>query len=117
MQIAVIVLSVLLAAVFVASALFKVVRNPTGADAAYDLGYPIRLWRVVGWLEIVGALGLLVGLFYRPAGEAAAVLLIALMLVLVLSHLRVKAPPAKLGTPLALGALAALTLLLHVETA
>jgi uncharacterized membrane protein YphA (DoxX/SURF4 family) len=117
MQIATIVLSVLLAAVFVASALFKVVRNPTGADTAYDLGYPIRLWRVVGWLEIIGALGLLVGLFYRPVGEAAALLLIVLMLALVISHLRVKASPAKLGTPLALGALAAVALLLHVEAA
>ncbi|HEV7754616.1 MAG TPA: DoxX family protein [Mycobacteriales bacterium] len=117
MQIATIVLSVLLAAVIVASALFKVVRNPTGADAAYDLGYPIRLWRVVGWLEILGALGLLVGLFYRPVGEAAAILVIVLMLGLVISHLRVRAAVAKLGTPLALGALAAVTLLLHVEMA
>jgi uncharacterized membrane protein YphA (DoxX/SURF4 family) len=116
MQIVRIVLTVLLAAVFVGKALFKVVKNPTGADTAYDLGYPIRLWRVIGWLEILGALGLLVGLFYAPVGEVAALLLIVLMLVLVISELRVKAL-ARVLTPLALGALTAVTLLLHVETA
>jgi uncharacterized membrane protein YphA (DoxX/SURF4 family) len=114
--IATLILSLLLAAVFVASALFKIVRNPTGADQAYDLGYPLGLWRVVGWLEVAGALGLIVGLFYPPVGEAAAILLILLMIVAVISNLRVKAL-AKIVTPLVLGALTAVTLFLHVEAA
>jgi uncharacterized membrane protein YphA (DoxX/SURF4 family) len=117
MEIATIVLSVVLAAVFIGDALFKVVKNPTGADQAYDLGYPIRLWRVLGWLEIAGALGLLVGLFYRPVGEVAAIGLTALMIIAVISNLRVRNAFAKVLTPLVLGALTAVTLLLHVETA
>jgi uncharacterized membrane protein YphA (DoxX/SURF4 family) len=117
MQIATIVLSVILAGVFVASALFKVVRNPTGADTAYDLGYPIRLYRLIGWLEIAGALGLLVGLFYAPVGVAAAVGLTVLMIIVVISHLRVRNAVTRLATPLVLGALTAVMVFLHVETA
>ena len=117
MFIVTLLLSLLLAAVFVADALFKVVKNPTGADQAYDLGYPIPVWRVIGWLELLGALGLIVGLFYPPIGVAAAIGLTVLMVGAVISHLRVKDALAKSATPLVLGILAVVTILLRVETA
>jgi uncharacterized membrane protein YphA (DoxX/SURF4 family) len=112
-----VLLSLVLAAVFVVSGIFKVVKNPTGADSAYDLKYPMPVYRVVGWLEILGALGLVAGLYYAPAGEIAAIGLAVLMLVMLLSNLRVRAALPKLATPLALGGLAVLTYFLRVQTA
>lgn len=112
-----VLLSLALAAAFAISGTFKIVKNPTGADSAYDLGYPLGVYKVVGWLEVIGALGLLAGLYAPRIGEIAAIGLAVLMLVMLLSNLRVKASPAKLATPLALGALAVVMYFLRVQTA
>jgi uncharacterized membrane protein YphA (DoxX/SURF4 family) len=112
-----VLLSLVLAAVFVVLGIFKIVKNPTGADMAYDLGYSLGVFKIVGWLEVLGAIGLLAGLYEAQIGEIAALGLAVLMLVMLLSNLRVRATPAKLATPLALGGLAVLTYFLRVQTA
>jgi uncharacterized membrane protein YphA (DoxX/SURF4 family) len=112
-----VLLSLVLAAAFVISGSFKIVKNPTGADSAYDLGYPLGVYKVIGWLEVLGAIGLLAGLYSPRVGEIAAIGLAVLMVVMLLSNLRVKANLAKLATPLALGGLAVLTYFLRVQTA
>jgi uncharacterized membrane protein YphA (DoxX/SURF4 family) len=111
------VLSVLLALVFVGAGTSKIVKNPTGADMADRLGYPLRLWRAIGWLEVAGALGLLVGLYWAPIGETAALCLALLMVGAVISHLRVKDAFAKWAGPLGLGVLSVVTLILRADTA
>jgi hypothetical protein len=114
--IATLVLSLVLAAVFAAMGTFLAVKNPTSADVADHLGFSLRAFRVIGWLLIIGAAGLVVGLFYAPVGEAAALLLALIMLGAVISRVRVRDAFAKLMTPLALGALAVVTLLLRADT-
>jgi uncharacterized membrane protein YphA (DoxX/SURF4 family) len=114
--IATLVLSILLAAVFTMAGVFKIVKNPSGADMADHLGYPMRGWKAIGWLEVLAALGLLVGLYYAPIGEAAALGLALLMLGAVISHLRVRDAFGKVAGPFALGVLAVVTLLLRAQT-
>ncbi|QNP74353.1 DoxX family protein [Streptomyces roseirectus] len=41
--------------------------------AADHLGMPVRLYRVVGALEVAGVAGLLTGLTWVPLGVAAAI--------------------------------------------
>jgi uncharacterized membrane protein YphA (DoxX/SURF4 family) len=115
--IATLLLSLLLAAVYVIAGVFKIVKNPSGADMADHLGYPLKVWKLIGWLEVLAAAALLVGLYYPPLGLAAAVGLVLLMLGAVISHLRVKDSLKKVSAPLALGILAAVTLLLRAQTA
>jgi uncharacterized membrane protein YphA (DoxX/SURF4 family) len=114
--IATVILSLLLAAVFTVAGIFKIVKNPSGADMADHLGFPMGGWKVIGWLEILAALGLLVGLYYAPIGEGAALGLALLMLGAVISHMRVRDAFSKVTLPLGLGVLAVITLLLRVET-
>jgi uncharacterized membrane protein YphA (DoxX/SURF4 family) len=109
-------LSLVLAAVFAAAGTFKIVKNPTSADTAEHLGFSLRSWRIIGWLEILGAIGLLVGLYYARIGEAAALGLVLLMLGAVIIHIRVRDTFKVMSAPLTLGVVAAVTLLLRVQT-
>ncbi|MFF5147677.1 DoxX family protein [Streptomyces sp. NPDC013157] len=77
-------------------------------QAAAHLGMSVRLYRVVGALEVAGVAGLLLGLSWMPLGVAAATGLALLMAAAAVVHLRHGDPPVR-AVPAALLALISLT--------
>lgn len=74
MYIAAAILSILLAAVALAAGAPKVVlKGSTPAHLQSHMGLSPRLVRFIGFAEFSAAAGLIVGLFWRPLGIAAAV--------------------------------------------
>ena len=90
MFIATAVLSVLLAAGYVAAGLPKVLAQPTMVENARHLGFSTNAFRVIGLLELAGSAGLLIGLLWEPLGIAAASGLVLLILGALVTHLRNK---------------------------
>lgn len=79
MAVTAVVLSTLLAALFTAVGGAKVLRVPWAVTNAEHLGFSVPAFQGVGALELAGAAGLIVGLFWPPLGVAAAVGLVALL--------------------------------------
>lgn len=65
------VLAMVLCLVFLPLGLAKIAGVPVTRQAAAHLGMSVRLYRVVGALEVAGAAGLLTGLTWTPLGVAA----------------------------------------------
>lgn len=91
-QIVAIVLAALLAFVFIASGVSKVVGVQWQVKGFAHYGYPQWFRVVTGLIEIVGAIGLLVGIFVHVIGGLAGVLIAITMLGAVVTHIRVKDP-------------------------
>jgi hypothetical protein len=88
MHIATIVLSALLAVAFLGSGGLKLVGAKQSLRMRDQLRVGAQLWRVVGGLEVAGALGLAVGLVMPVLGIAAAVGLAVLMVGGIGAHAR-----------------------------
>ncbi|MGZ4522377.1 MAG: DoxX family protein [Mycobacteriaceae bacterium] len=89
MFIATLVVSVLLAAGFLGSAAGKLTKNPSVTTSMQTVGFPVdRVW-MLAVLEIAGAVGLAIGLFWWPLGVAAAAGVILYFAGAVGAHLRV----------------------------
>jgi uncharacterized membrane protein YphA (DoxX/SURF4 family) len=86
MYIATIVLSALLAVAFLASGGLKLAGAKQSLQMRDQLRVGAQLWRVVGALEVAGALGLVVGLVVPVLGIAAAVGLALLMVGGIAAH-------------------------------
>jgi hypothetical protein len=86
--VALVVLSVLLALGFLGLGGAKVLGVSQMADNARHLGYPLAAFKAVGAMEIGGAAGLLVGLYWPPLGIAASTGLLLLLAGAAASHLR-----------------------------
>ncbi|HEX4189568.1 MAG TPA: DoxX family protein [Marmoricola sp.] len=102
------VASLVLAAVFAASALVKL----SGSKAAHEIGEkinaPFGLLRFVGACELLAALGLVGGVVVQTwMGVAASIGLVALMIGAVIAHVRAKEPLTASLPALVLGAVAA----------
>ncbi|MFF6954658.1 DoxX family protein [Streptomyces iakyrus] len=102
------VLAVTLSLVFLPLGLAKLAAAPSMRQAAAHLGMSVRLYRVVGALEVAGVAGLLLGLSRMPLGVAAATGLALLMAAAAVVHLRHGDPPVR-AVPAALLALISLT--------
>ncbi|MEU0949506.1 DoxX family protein [Streptomyces canus] len=102
------VLAVALSLVFLPLGLAKLAAVPSMRQAAAHLGMSVRLYRVVGALEVAGVAGLLLGLSWMPLGVAAATGLALLMAAAAVVHLRHGDPPVR-AVPAALLALISLT--------
>ncbi|MER5661739.1 DoxX family protein [Streptomyces mirabilis] len=102
------VLAVALSLVFLPVGLAKLVAAPVMRQAAAHLGMSVRLYRVVGALEVAGVAGLLTGLTWTPLGVAAATGLALLMAAAAAVHLRHGDPPPR-AAPAAVMALISLT--------
>lgn len=90
MFIATVIISVVLAVALVASAAMKLQRNPQVVAAIHDtVGVPMRWLPILAALEVAGAVGLIVGLWWAPLGIAAAIGVIAYFVGAVIAHLRV----------------------------
>ncbi|MFJ8148682.1 DoxX family protein [Streptomyces sp. NPDC096048] len=95
MRTAQLILSVVLALVFLPLGAAKIAAAPVMRRAAAHLGATPGLYRVVGALETAGAAGLLAGLAWAPLGVAAAAGLAALMVAAAVAHLRHGDPPVR----------------------
>ncbi|MEU0154755.1 DoxX family protein [Micromonospora fulviviridis] len=88
MNIAYIVTAVLVSALLVFTARNKLVRQKDVVETLIRVGVPERMFPVLAALQLLGAAGLLVGIFFRPLGIAAAVGVVLFFLGAVISHLR-----------------------------
>ncbi|WNV91768.1 DoxX family protein [Umezawaea sp. Da 62-37] len=117
MFIATLVLSALLAVVFVGAGTAKVLQRPVMVEAAEAHGFGKDSYRVIGLLEYAGAAGLLIGLWFAPLGIAAGVGLVLLMAGAVVVHVRFKEKAAATAPSVVLALLAAVALALRIATA
>lgn len=88
MNLAATVLSVVLAVGFLGSGAIKLIGNKTSLEMRDRVSVGAQLWRVIGALEVAGAVGLLVGLAVPALGIAAAVGLSLLLIGAVGAHVR-----------------------------
>ncbi|MFE3032466.1 DoxX family protein [Streptomyces canus] len=102
------VLAVALSLVLLPLGLAKLAAVPVMRQAAAHLGMSVRLYRVVGALEVAGVAGLLTGLTWMPLGVAAATGLALLMAAAAVVHVRYGDPPVR-AVPAAVLALISLT--------
>jgi uncharacterized membrane protein YphA (DoxX/SURF4 family) len=114
-SIAIIVLSALLAVAFLGSGGLKLAGAKQSLQMRDQLHVGAKLWRLVGALEVAGALGLAAGFVAPALGIAAATGLALLMVGGIVAHARVQdlrnAGPAAL-----LVVLAVATVVLRVAT-
>jgi hypothetical protein len=117
MFIALVVVTVLLAAISLNSAAMKLrLAEPVVASIHGTVGVPMRYLPVLAGLEIAGAVGIVVGLWIEPLGIAAAAGLVAYFLGAVLGHARVRDTKG-MTMPLAPLVLAIAVLVLRLVTA
>lgn len=107
MQIVSVVLSVLLALVAGFSALGKLQKKPQIMETMTHVGVKPNQIPVLAYLELAGALGLLVGLAYAGIGLAAATGLSLYFVGAVVAHLKIKDSFAAFSPALVLALLSA----------
>ncbi|WP_156726058.1 DoxX family protein [Streptomyces apocyni] len=109
------VVSALLAAALVASALLKLSHRPTAVERYARLGVPEDRLNHLAALLLAGAVGLVVGLFWVPIGIIAAICLILFFFGAMGFHIRVS-DFRGLPVPAALCVLAAVALALRLAS-
>ena len=113
MNIALIATAALLALAAAGSAAGKFRRLPTIVASMHSVGVTDRQIPQLATLELLGAIGLLVGIQLKPIGVAAAAGLTLYFLGAVVAHLRTAAPKSELAPAAVLAALAFVTTLLE----
>src|ERR1700741_2538489 len=98
MWIAGVALSGLVALVFAANGVTKLLGHPRMIEASAHLGYSMRSFRIIGLLEVVGALGILLAPLCVPLSVAAGTGLNLLTIGGICAHLRAS-DPIRLATP------------------
>ncbi|GAA1027342.1 MULTISPECIES: DoxX family protein [Amycolatopsis] len=108
------ILSIVLAALFVAGGAAKLIGIPAmRADAErFGLSYPG--FRLIGLLECAGGTGLLTGSLWKPLPAFAAVGLLLLLAGAVAYHVRAKDPVPKTAGPVVVGLLVAVAGVLQI---
>lgn len=101
-----VVVTVLLAALFLTASALKLLKRPSSLEARDHFGLSGAAWTTIGLLELAGAVGVLVGLAFAPLGVAAAGGLVLTGLGALATHLRAgdsaaTAAPAVIGVVLA----------------
>lgn len=117
MFIATLVLSALLAVAYVGAGASKVAGTKAMVEAAESHGFTKGHYQVIGLLEVAGAAGLVIGLWWAPLGIAAAAGLTLLMIGAVVVHVRAKEKFAMAAPALVLAILSAVALVLRITTA
>jgi hypothetical protein len=112
-----IILSVILALAFGAAGAQKVAGAKMARETAVHLGVPWSRYRGIGVLELLAAIGLLVGLAVWPLNVAAAAGLVLLMIGAVIFHLRVGDKINVFGPALALAVLSLAELIVRAASA
>lgn len=92
MSIAAIALSGLVALLFVGTGLAKLLGHLKMVEASAHLGYSMRTFRIIGLLEVLGAVGIMLAPLCFPLSIAAAARLILLTIGGTIAHLRASDP-------------------------
>jgi uncharacterized membrane protein YphA (DoxX/SURF4 family) len=106
MSIPIIVVQVVLGLLFVAIGSMTVAGRKMFVDNFRRFGYPQWFRVVTGWLEVLGGLGLLVGIWVPWLAELASAGLALVMLGAVLTQVRTRDPLQKIALAAVLGVLA-----------
>jgi uncharacterized membrane protein YphA (DoxX/SURF4 family) len=114
MFVATLVLSILLALLFAFAGGSKLAGVQQMRDSAAHLGLSFPAYQRIGGLEVLGAVGLLIGLWFAPLGIAAATGLVLLMIGAVYFHIRAKDPAKIFSAPAALAVFALVALIFRV---
>ena len=88
----------LVALMFIATGMAKLLGHPKMVEASAHLGYSMRAFRIIGLLEVLGAAGILLAPLYLPLSIAAATGLILLTIGAGIAHLHASDPVA-VATP------------------
>ncbi|GIJ50976.1 hypothetical protein Val02_78620 [Virgisporangium aliadipatigenens] len=87
---------------------------PIARQDAAKFGIPLPYYRAFGAVEVLGGIGLLIGVVHRPVGAAVAATLAILGVGAVYVHVRAGEPPIKVALA---GLTAAVAMLLAVVSA
>ena len=113
MSLAATILSILLALLFLVAGSPKVMDAKSSQKLRDNLHVNPTLWKTVGALEALAAIGLIAGIFIPPLGLAAATGLALLMAGAIITHLRAHDTKGALGViPLLITTAAAAILLI-----
>ena len=113
MTIALIVLATLLGLMATVSAFGKYSMNPKVVDNLYHLGLKTQQIRLLATIEILGSLGLLVGIWIPILGTLAALGFVLYFLGAVIAHLRARQGGKDLMPALVLMVISIIVLLLQ----
>ncbi len=116
MFIATAVVAVLLALALVGSAVGKLTRQPKVVEGITGVGVPVERLPALAALELLGAVGLIVGLWIPAIGVAAGVGVVLYFLGAVIAHVRV-GDTAGIGAPVVLLLVALASIVLRVLSA
>ncbi|KAB1152819.1 DoxX family protein [Micromonospora sp. DT46] len=114
MHIPILVLTLILAAVFLGTAVPKLTGQAQMRERMDHLGVSPGLTRLLGVLELAAVAGLLLGLLWAPLGIAAAIGLALQMVGAVVYHARAKDPAPMTLTPVIFAVAAVALVVLHV---
>jgi uncharacterized membrane protein YphA (DoxX/SURF4 family) len=81
-----VIISLLLAAACLLPAVGKLTGQPRMRQSAAHFGIPWRRYRLIGVAELAAAAGILIGLWWRPLGLAAAAGMALLLLGAIITH-------------------------------
>lgn len=110
------VASVLLAALIAAAAIRKLTHHPRVVESYRRAGVPERMLNYLAAILLVGAAGLVAGIWWTPIGIAAAIGVVGYFAGAVVSHIRA-GDARRLPTPVAYGALAVVAAILQIAAA
>jgi len=107
-------LAIILAAVFLFTGLPMALGRPESVSQGEHLGFSARNYRLLGLVQILGAVALGLGLLWKPIGIAAAIGFSLMMAGAVVVHLRAGDPTAKTVPALLFGAASIATAVLFL---
>ena len=106
MSIPIIIVQVVLGLLFVSIGSMTVAGRKMFVDNFRHFGYPQWFRVVIGSLEVLGGLGLLIGIWLPWLAALASAGLTLVMLGAILTHVRIREPLQKIVLPIVVGALA-----------
>jgi uncharacterized membrane protein YphA (DoxX/SURF4 family) len=113
---AALIVSILLALIFLASGIPKIIGAKLMHETAEHFSLPALAVRCIGALEVAGSAGLLVGLPFAPLGIAAAIGLALLMAGAVTFHIREKDSATRIAAPAVIGLIAFAAIVLRAAS-
>ena len=102
MNIALVILATLLGLMTAFSAVGKFSKNPKAVDMLRQLGITDSQIRLLGIVEVLGALGLLIGIWVPILGQLAAIGFVLYFLGAMIEHVRAKDPMKDMAPALVL---------------
>ena len=102
MNIALVILATLLGLMTAFSAVGKFSKNPKAVDMLRQLGITDSQIRLLGIVEVLGALGLLIGIWVPILGQLAAIGFVLYFLGAMIAHVRAKDPMKDMAPALVL---------------